>query len=533
MSGFEVKLITLLFLWQLLLNCTALFAAGNVDSEVGLLYSTESQRNKSKISYQSLDQISSLVESLEGSQQNCSESADNNHYYCNNDKLCHKCKEGYSMAIGSNGCIKCSNQHLMLLVLFVAAGLLLVFFIKVLNMTVSQGTINGLIFYANVVWAYESFFLPKINDKSDGYFLKVFLAWLNLDFGIETCFFNGLDCYWKTWLQFVFPLYLWAIAFAIILLSHYSQRMTNMFGTNSIQVLATLFLLSHAKFLRTIIAAILPSPANQSDYTSWAFNKDLPYCHLKHGILFGVAICVLLFLWLPYTLTLLFVQPLRSCSHFRLCRLVNKLTPLFDAYTGPFNPKSHFWVGLLCLVRGILLLVYALTHYFYETSVSSMALIITIMLLLLVLYCTGRPYRDVKRLTILYRYNLEVSFLSILEISFLLNLAGLSTGVLCTEYVFASSTKDPVLVKIAMFYTSVGIAFLQFIGILWWHIWKLIVAYRLRKARESYRDLDHNVVDTEVANAQTSTSIVIPANATIPRNTAHIRESILTDGSHS
>ena len=525
MFGLGLKLLNiLLILWQPLLRR---FTAKNAEVGPHDLYNTASQHNNSKINCQSLHHISSM-----NSKSDCSESG----CYSNteSDKLCHKCIEGCSMAIGSNECIECSDVHLALITFFIAAGLLLVFFIKTLNMTVSQGTINGLIFYANVVWAYDSFFLPKIDSGSGAYFLKVFLAWLNLDFGIETCFFKGLDCYWKTRLQFVFPLYLWTIAIVIIVLSHYSQRMTEVFGTNSIQVLATPFLLSHAKFLRTIVTAVLPYPADQSgNHTSWASNKDLPYCNLKHGMLFGVAICVLLLLWLPYTLTLLFIQPLRSCSHFHLCRLVNKLTPLFDAYTGPFNPKSHFWVGLLCLVRGILLLVYALTHYFYKASISSLALVITTMLLLLVLYCTGRPYRDVKRLTIFQRYSFKVSFLSMLEISFLLNLASLSIGMLSVDYVFSCSAIDRPRAKIAMFCTSVGITFIQFIGIFWWHVWKFIVAYRLRKARESYRDLDHNAVDTEVANAQTATSIVIPANSTFTRNSAHIRESILTDGSHS
>ena len=525
-----------LFLWQPLL-ITSMQTVLPIDGKekVQALYSNESHQNKSSISYQSFNQSwlmkseTKLFGDLERYQHNCSELDDND-----KDKFCHKCNKGYSTAIGSNECIDnktCPNIHLLLLIFFVAVGILLVSFIKILNMTVSQGTINGLIFYANVVWAYESFFLPRINSDSKGNFLKVFLAWLNLDFGIETCFFEGLDCYWKTWLQFVFPLYLWVIAFVIIVLSRYSRRMTRIFGGNSVQVLATLFLLSHAKLLRTIISAILPSPADHSSRT-WAFNDDLPYSHLKHGILFGVAICVLLFLWLPYTLTLLFIQPLRNCSHFRLCQLMSKLTPLFDAYTGPFNPKSHFWVGLLCLVRGILLLVYTLTHYFYKASISSLALIMTVMLLFLVLYCTGHPYRDLTWLTVCRRFNFEVSFLSVLEISFLLNLAGLSFGVLCVDYVLPCSVEDPARAKIAMFYTSVGITFLQFIGILWWHTWKFIAAYLLRRARESYQDLDHNVVDAEAANAQTAMSIVIPANGTFMRNSAHIRESILTDGSH-
>ena len=46
-------------------------------------------------------------------------------------------------------------------------------------------------FYANIVGMNHTTFLPvKSNDV-----LLVFLAWINLDFGIETYFFNGMDAY--------------------------------------------------------------------------------------------------------------------------------------------------------------------------------------------------------------------------------------------------------------------------------------------------------------------------------------------------
>ena len=177
MSGFGLKLLILLILWQPLLRR---FTAKNAEVGPRDLYSTASQHNKSKISYQSLHHISSMnlklefelvkFRDIEVSQQNCSKSD----YYGNTDKPCDKCNEGYSVAIGSNECIECSNVNLALLTFFIAAGLLLVFFIKILNMTVSQGTINGFIYYANVVWAYESFFLPKIDSSNGGYFLKLF-----------------------------------------------------------------------------------------------------------------------------------------------------------------------------------------------------------------------------------------------------------------------------------------------------------------------------------------------------------------------
>ena len=78
------------------------------------------------------------------------------------------------------------------------------FFISALNLTVTQGMINGLIFYANVAWTYQSILFPKEVESSLVLaFLKTFIAWLNLDFGIQTCLVKGLDAFWKTWLQYI------------------------------------------------------------------------------------------------------------------------------------------------------------------------------------------------------------------------------------------------------------------------------------------------------------------------------------------
>jgi len=67
--------------------------------------------------------------------------------------LCGACPEGLSVVLGSSRCLTCSNFYLVLLIPFALAGLLLVFFLTVCNLTVSVGTINGLILYANIVQA--------------------------------------------------------------------------------------------------------------------------------------------------------------------------------------------------------------------------------------------------------------------------------------------------------------------------------------------------------------------------------------------
>ena len=84
-------------------------------------------------------------------------------------------------------------------------GVALVFLLLVCKLTVATGMLNGLVFYANVVGVHRTIFLPV--ESTDAF--SIFIALLNLDFVIETCFYDGMDAYSKTWLQFVFPLYIW------------------------------------------------------------------------------------------------------------------------------------------------------------------------------------------------------------------------------------------------------------------------------------------------------------------------------------
>jgi len=70
----------------------------------------------------------------------------------------------------------------LLIPVFIAAGIVLVVFLMLFNLTVSVGTINGLIFYANIVRANQAIFFPHGTNNE---FLSIFIAWLNLDLGIE------------------------------------------------------------------------------------------------------------------------------------------------------------------------------------------------------------------------------------------------------------------------------------------------------------------------------------------------------------
>ena len=192
--------------------------------------------------------------------------------------LCSQCQHSLSMVFGSSRCMKCTNVHILITIIVLVAGIVLVVLLYVLNLTVTNGTINSIIFYANIISINDSVFLVNDNVFKP---LRVFISFANLDLGIETCFYNGMDSYAKMWLQLFFLSYLILIAVSIIIASRYSSRILRLTYTRSLPVLATLFLLSYTGVLRVVLTVLFsystithyPSGDKQ---TVWSIDTSVP-----------------------------------------------------------------------------------------------------------------------------------------------------------------------------------------------------------------------------------------------------------------
>ena len=367
--------------------------------------------------------------------------------------LCGKCEEGLSRVLGSSYCKKCSNEYLTLLIPFALAGILLVIFLLLLHLTVAAGTLHGLIFYSNIVAAnYHIFFLQTPNNPA-----AIFISWLNLDLGIETCFYDGMDAYAVTWLQFVFPVYIWGIVGFLVYISDRSTTVTKLLGSSPVPVLATLFLLSYAKLLRTIITAfsltVLHSstPYSTTDRVVWVQDANVP--SWKYCLLMVAALLFLLFLFLPYTLFLFLGQWLQSKSHLRLlyCLRNPNLKAILDSYHAPYKLRYRYWTGLMLLLRCGLFLVFSF-NITGNVSINLLAICSTAFGIFVTFEVFGKVYKS--------------QWLNILEVSFILNLGVLAVA---TYHVNQSGGNQD-----AVTYTSVGIAFLTFIGIITYQIYMRI-----------------------------------------------------------
>ena len=269
--------------------------------------------------------------------------------------LCGHCQQGLSTVFSSSQCQHCSNVYLFLIIPIAISGFALVIILFILNSTVTDGTINGFIFFVNIISINSSFVFSQLDNFTPTY---TFISLANLDLGIQTCFYNGMDDYAKMWLQLAFPFYLIFIATLIIITSRYSITIQRLTARRALPVLATLFLLSYTKILHIVssvlffYSTITHLPSKHTTLV-WSVDANVPLFGVRFTILFIV--CLILFLILvPFNVILLFTRTL-SRFHF-----VNRFKPILDAYQGPYKDKYYYWTGLQLVVRAVLLAISSL-----------------------------------------------------------------------------------------------------------------------------------------------------------------------------
>ena len=280
--------------------------------------------------------------------------------------LCGSCIDKFSLSLASSHCLPCHSHwpavFVVILLVAILAGILLVAALLALNMTVSVGLINGFIFYANIVSAGSAVFFPS----SDSSFPSVFVAWLNLEIGIDVCFIDGLDAYIKTWLQLAFPVYIIFLVVIVIIVSECSPKFAGLIGRKDpVSTLATLILLSYAKLLSITITALsfatLKYPDDKQEIV-WLPDGNVKYFEGKIILLVLVALLIIL-VGLPYTILLFLWQWIVRAPRWKVFKwTINiKLNVFIAAYHVPHNSKYRYWTGLLLLMRVVLYVTASVT----------------------------------------------------------------------------------------------------------------------------------------------------------------------------
>ena len=399
------------------------------------------------------------------------------------------CRPGTSLSLGSPRCMECSNNWLEILIGIVIAafiaGIALVIFMLALNMTVAVGTLNGILFYANIIAANaDTYFWPFMTPD----FVTVFILWLNLDIGFDACFYVKNDStpqvdkalLYKALIQLAFPAYVIFLVIIVIVASECSSKFAKIIGKgNPVAVLATMILLSYAKFFNAILASVSllyfqPAYGSRKVDVSRLGNALESIESTDQGrefqaiayFLLSVSILILL-LAIMYTALIFSWQWLLRYQDKVIFQWVRyqKLRHFLEPYHAPYTAGYRYWTGLLLFARVFLYLVSVL-NFSLDPRVELMATVFIVCGLILLKGVTAkRVYKN--------------WLLDVMETAIYFNLVAFSA---LTWYNLDFGGN-----QVAVAYTSVMIIFILLLGVIVFHVLRYTKLYEFSSVEKAFK----------------------------------------------
>ena len=321
---------------------------------------------------------------------------------------CGSCIEGYSTILGSNRCSQCSNASLLLLLLFAAYGVLIFGFMIYLHFTISEGFLNGLLFFSNILTLFAPYLLSNLRPMFFVFY------WLDLKVGFEVCLFDGMTALSSTALSFVFPLYLYFLLLMIVLLSRWSLRFSRWLGSrrcSPVKVFSTILVMTYTKLLETCFSVLAFTPLYEDRGINktkvsyrWTYDPSVHYFQHYHAALSVFAILLLLvlipapFLWM-------------SPNKFAI---LNKYQPLYDAVWAPLKSKFRFWVSLRLYFRIVPLVLIS-----FVPVPLNLLLLCLFLLVLLFVHGVVQPFKGAAQNAIDSLFQVELIGITLLALYFI------------------------------------------------------------------------------------------------------------------
>ena len=311
--------------------------------------------------------------------------------------MCSNCTPGYSVVFSSLDCVKCSNWWLLTIVAYGLAGPLLIYLIYALKLTLTTGLINGIIFYAQIVCISEQTKLGSSLHNLTFYYYTITkglisLLSFNINFNIPLCFYDGMTELWKSFVSFLFPVYLLAIVIGLIIISRYSVRLSNRIADSSVQVLVTVVHLSFATLLTSTLDVFTPVYiyTNTSDIPLKVWQKDGAVVYGKGGhlvlmIVTGVVVGPIL---ITYLTVLLAGRPLMKINKVR-----EYLRPIYEAIHAPYKHNKEFFSSITII---LVIFLYLMNDAFVaKDPTKGLLLSVPFIMVYFILVIFYHPFKDV------------------------------------------------------------------------------------------------------------------------------------------
>ena len=251
--------------------------------------------------------------------------------------LCSQCPPGYSAVFGSYECKECSNWWLFTLLIYAVSGPLLIYFFYVLKLTLTTGTLNGIIFCGQIVGFINP---PLVKNKGMDLLAS---TWTHNNFGYSLCLYNGMTELWKQGLYMMYQVYILSILLGIIVLSRFSVKISNKIANSSIQILVTAVHISFSFLLSSIMDVFTPvtiyTNKTEEPMQVWFMYPTVEYGTHDHLVLMIATSLVVGPILGVYMTVLLAGRPLMRINY----RIREYIRPVYEAIHAPYKRNKEFF----------------------------------------------------------------------------------------------------------------------------------------------------------------------------------------------
>ena len=275
--------------------------------------------------------------------------------------LCSQCLPGYSVTFSSNQCKICSNWWLLTLIVYAVIGPLFIYILYTLKLTLTTGTLYGIIFYAQII------VLFKIDSNYQQGLLSTYyyrltngiisLINLNLDTNIPLCLYDGMTELVRSGLGLVFPVYLLLIVVGLIVASRYSVKLSNKISHSSVQVLVTVVHLSFARLLTSVLDVFssveIFTNTTELPRIVWYNDATVEYGKGSHLILMIITSLIVVPILLVHMIILIAGKLL-----LKIDKLREYIRPIDEAMHAPFKSNSEFSFSINVLFVSVVYIMY-------------------------------------------------------------------------------------------------------------------------------------------------------------------------------
>ena len=361
--------------------------------------------------------------------------------------LCSQCPPGYSVVLGSYECKQCSNWWLFTLIIYAVIGPLLIYLMYVLQLTLTTGTLNGIIFCVQIFGFID--FDSKGNSK----------GWLSF----SLCLYNGMTQLWKQGILTMYEVYILSILLGIIVLSRFSVKVSNKIANSSVQILVTvvhiIFLYILASIMEVFTPVTIYTNNTEEPMQVWFKYPTVEYGTHGHLVLMIITSLVVGPILGVYMTVLLAGRPLMRINY----RIGEYIRPVYEAIHAPYKRNKEFFFVSRLLIVILLYVIYTCLRG--KDALLRIAIASPILSVYIGVECLARPFK-----------RMSLNIFNLFLLSFLALIYG-SSG-----YFMKSDHEDGLIIIIAI---SNAAVFISCIGVIIVHI--LWVTGLLEKIKIKFR----------------------------------------------